>query len=1546
MPTLFSSASADIQDASPSATQVYQSQLEDYELLLSFMRAEIGSISQFRQTLLKPRTFSPLDQENETGQEALQQLLKTTDYLVLCKKHKVSPYYLMVTLRDGAYVYETSNRGSEKKVILPIRGHASLQVLTTRIEKSATLMGGEIRYDRLVSLPGIATFYGIAPWDPADTAAHKAATDTVEERIASYRLGLEDDFNILDLRRRPTEKDRAVIRTVLPASSAPSQVDRQKLQAQLIAREIVDAAIKFLPQTNTSLLTYLAQDVLPSATIEQVRATPTVYLQKILQGPEAKKLATILLSVMDWYGGETGEETSPQIRTKVVANALQMWLKTPTSENPDGIAGFDWQSRSHWGKSYQAIWHEFETHLRSKRASSEKEAVVIARLFLGQFPTEFGVNDIPPDLAYRSSVVWVNFVNGVNLINATDPKALRRMTFQKLVNLPLQRAEAATREQLNEISLARLLPTLDWAVTQGVILQKHREDYTQSEIALALTALDKHTGALNDSITLLKEEPPQRMSMAKTVAQKFFGKRYVEQGRKVARKRQESILWNSVPTLRGKEYDYYSLIDVLASDELDNQTRWYYTLSDGSRSTCFFSINSDRHITATFDDLFSTSGIPIARGALPDVKTEFHKSFQSHQEQQTTAYKTLISSQLASLAFSDRQAIESGELKIYSLRKETSRVEAQNETSEMILPLRARNGLILQTTCVTETRTYELLPRAGVIRRIENLAPKKFGAAEKTEQWRTAKSTVSVSVLRHKELPFDWDAHATGSTPKKGAVCQAIIEQLGNAFTAPPDTVATSNNVPLTLFSPRCMEISDFIATHLLFIDPKKLYTTAYGQTAFEKEKADKDKTLEIIKIFVPFWKSIEDLASGDKTRLINGAFGLFTDLASFALPVGKFASGSAKLISNAGRLTLRARLPEFASLTKELLILTLQALNPIDGIGQLLKALGTRGLKSGRFGIAQVKELAGKAGHYDFARSLPQISDGGRWRPLVSGDQLATIRGIDDVPVRNITATGKANYRLIDPVSSKPYGPSLTTHSGGLSLGRSRYSTLENNNRHVIVELAENSRVREVLEVNGSTTLFINEQPYRLKNGSLRRAELTEDTYKAIPCRVPRAPDPQLCKTSYVVRDPAPAPDIGSVDDVKGWAPWFGDTLYTPATGRAAMRIDTMLMPSTLTATMEFQKGIYGRVTVSVPAAGHELVDTVRTGATIVEAMDGSKHYIFMRLDAGNFYVAERAKGQNVFDTLTFKKADTLPEELKSELMVVYIGSLNANNMVRIHGQASVERALKAMDDIAISIGSHANPPDTLKLLKVDTSPGEAALFDHSTRMIVRSSTDGAATWSLSKAAPDSVRETTAEIFNNLFGRTVITVGPSTQAGPKALKIDKTMMELQHLISTNTGRPLHSPRNIAFAEIKTKAGVREVYVSVSGQQGDTDFLPLFDKNRTTNEVKVGSTRYFNIDSGPRFPETALSVTPEGKLQAIPHTIDNIEKYTPKLTSRPTSLDTESKLIGVIRGKYPDPKDLDSITIATTMAPCDSCSVVMKQFGYDGNPSALDVIWK
>ena len=1535
----------------PTAAQVHQGQIQDYELLLSFMRLEITSRADFQKSLIRPRTYSPLNQENETGQIALQQLLEDSDYRALCKSHNVSPHYLTVTIKEGAYVYETSNREGENKTILNLSGNPKWKNFRTHIEKSVQLLSGQIRHDRLIPVFRMATFYGITPWDPTHADQHQAAIDALEEKIAGFRLGLEEDFNILDFRPSPVKHSLKSSHAGLSAAAVRSQVRLLRTHYGLAARDIKRILQTYLPDGKTSLLTHLAGDILSSATVEQIRARPTAFLQKILESPEAETLGTHLLSAMDWYGGKPGEESSPRIRTKVVANALEIWFQSPPTDIPVRIAGYDFQARTHWGKSYPSIRGEFETHLlSSKQASSEKEAIVIARLFLRQFPAEFSVSDIPSDLPYRSSVVWVNFVNGVNLINATDPGALNRFNFEQLTRLPLEQSEGATAEQLENIGMARLLPTLDWAVSQGIIAQKQREAFTQLDIERAQAELDKHIATLNDAIIQLNKEPPKRLSIAQTAVDTNLApklnrlettdKHWYWKEHLLARKRHDYDRGKDTPTFANKAYDYYSAADVVASGKFDDRKPWHIAKNDHTVTTLKLSIDEYRNIQS--EGFVSVAKIGPT-GTLPDVKKQFDEEFLSHLQSLTAAYATLINNLLASLPYSDRKALELGELKIYTLRQQTFRVEAKHETPEKLLPLRTRNGLLLVTTFNGLTNTIELLPRAGIIRRIDNLAPNQFGGVLTYENWPAGMYSHSVETLSNRTLPFDWDAHATGVKPKSPARCEAIVEQLGHTFLAPSHSI---DEVPVSINSSRGKEISNFIATQLLYQDPKVIRATGYGETALEREDTELEKLRENIKAFVPFWKNIDDLASGDPQRIVNGAFGLSMEVAPFASPIGKFAAGSLRLIVNPGRLALSMRLPAFASTIKQVMILTLQALNPADMAVSLFQILGAKGLKLVRFGVFRIQQLRGKAGHYDFTRSLPRIRDAGNWKPLASGDQLARIRGIDDVPVRSIVSTSKTSYRLIDPLSSRPYGPAINASTDELLLGRSHYRTLENNDHHTIVELTRNSRVQEVLEVDGRTTLFIDDQPYRLQDGVLRRADLVEDAYKTIPCRPPRAPRFEVCRTSYVLRDPAPTPDIGSFDNTKGWAPWFGDLIYTPATGKMPIRISALRTKHSLQATMEFQKGIYGRFMVSIPVAGEPLVDNIRAGAIIVEAMDGSKHYVFMRLDAGDFYVAECAKGQSLTDMLTFNKATTPPTALEKELRTVYTGSLLANNMVRIHGQPLAERALKAIDDIAISIGGHANPPETLKWLKVDTSPAEAILFDHSTRMIVRTSVDGAATWSLSRAAPDSVRETTAEIFNTLFARQAITFASSTHAGPGALRIDDTMMQLQRLISSRTGRPVHHPRNIAFAEIKTKTGAHEVYVSVSGQQGDTAFLPLFAKNPATHEVSVGSTRYINIDRGTRFPQTALSVTPEGKLQAIPHTIDNIENYTPALTSRPTSLDTESKLISVIRSKYPDPKQLDSITIATTLAPCDSCSVVIKQFGYDGSPGALDVIWK
>ena len=1539
--------------SSPTTAQVHRGQLQDYELLLSILRDVEGSLSRFSNILLRPRFFSPLDHENETGQEALQQLLVDPDYRALCRKNNVSPHYLIVTLKEGVFVYETSNREGANKTELSLTGNENWQALRTRIEKAATLLGGQIRYDRLISAPRFATCYGLHPWDLANTAKHQAAIDTLEEKIAGFQLGLEDDFNILDLKPILKKEDLQVsLQGVLAAEP------HDELQEQFITGEIKRVIQSFLPEGITSPLTHLASDILASATPEKVAAQPTVFLQKILQSPEAEKLGTVLLATMEWYGGKMGEETSPHVRTKVLAQALQIWFKSRIIEYPDRIAGYDLKSNLNWGKSYRDIWKEFKDHLlTSKRASSEKEAIIMARMYLCEFPTEFRISDIPKDLPYRSSVVWVNFVSGVNFINLTDPKALGRKTFQQLVNTPLKIIADAQEEQSLAVALPRLLPTLEWAATQGLIPQKQPEEYSQLEVDLAISELDTHTNILNNALTQLDEAPPKRLSIAKSVINQDFPK-ITDRGSV------NESFWSDHELAEPARYlnlaKRYSVCDVVADNNFDSKKPWAVINKNSNTLIFYIWLDEDRKLH------IGDASTGKKHNTVCNAKELFEQNFNDHKTLLTGAYKILIKSLLASLTLPDRQALELGTLKLYTLRKETYKVEAQHETPEKILPLRARNGLLLLTTYKGITSTFELLPRAGVIRRINNLDITLFGGLLKSETWHIGMNPVPVEVLCHKTLPLDWKAHSTGSKPLDTAHCEAIIEQLGDTFMPPVSTVENVDDVALTIHSKRSQEISHFIATELLFVDPKALHHAAYGQTQFDRDEASQKSFENFVKTLVPFWKAIEDIESDDTERKVNGAFGLSLDLASFATPIGKLSSGSMKLLNNANRLTALAKLTAFASLTKEVSILALQALNLADGVGSLLKALGSRGAKLVKLGVVRIKAVAGKAGHYEFAQSLPQIGDPGRWKPLSTGDQLASVKDLGDVPVRNTGSAVSPAFHAVDPVSGKPFGPRLPAHD--LSMGRSTYQHIGIADNEELYVIAETAHVRKTLEVDGRTTVFIDNVPYRTHENALCRVDSLDasKSLKTLPCRSRRAPG-EICKTTYVITDsPAKRPTAGTFMDVEdSWAPWFGDGRFTPAQptstqsrqllafegkiyevrdgqliiykGRPqslGLTQKTPVAKNTINARLEFQEGIYGGLKVT--GSAEKIDDVHEVGALVVYSRDKSHRYVFTKLHMDDYYMVKLSASERVQGPLQMNKVSKqkfLEDTVEKELRRIYLGSLNANNSVRIHGRDKVHQALDKLDEFAVKIGAPANPLDELKWVKVTGYPASSLMFDGPTRATAITLTDGANVWAKSTMTSIELQQRVANRFDALFRRAPGNAANST-------KIDKAMEDLKELLPSGHQQKL---RNIAFAEVETVAGNIEVYVSVSGAGDNTRHLPLFKSNRG-NPVKHGDSLYFNVDRlrEPTTPES-LKLSSGEALLSIPHPITDPAR--PDVINWATSVDSESKLIGYIRDKYPNTGDIKSINVVTTLPPCDSCSIILKGFGYDHGVDALNVIW-
>lgn len=1515
--------------ALPRPLQQIQGQTDELAALIEHVRLTRRQHTSLSDKYYSPVLNSPLDRAQEAGQSFIQRLLNDPAFIDIARQRGFTIGYLRAIQTETGFNIEVANTSGDV-TLLDLGKQPQWNELKAGIERAALSLGGQIRSDRLLTLTQALRFYGLASVQPSTTATLSDLIHQLEEKLACIESGLENGVNVGSL-IPTTEHDKVLA--------------------------LVGA---LLDEGETSVIDKLANEAFPGVAADALRASPAVYLLKLLKSNSAENLARQLLESLEWYGANPDEDTPAFVGPGLVAEALRLWYCLSFDEQPGTIAGFRLSQPACQGASYRALRRDFERHLLdSGRVNTTTEQIMLGRLLLSRFPVEFQVHNIPDSLPYARSVVWVNFVHGAHLAHTLDPGLLLRLTAQQLIDFPFTKSEHASEDQLQLITLTRIAPALEWyQATQGF------SGPLEIDALRALTALDTACTELNKAIFQLDVPPPQRLDLAKNEIAKVFGKTHFlpDTFRLITeydQKRFKRAIFHEFPDLPPKRYEFH---EVYAGNGFKNGKTWALSLNGVSKSGIWLSLDEQQRLQVHNDlstrDAALFSLFSPDNEVMPDIKSLFNDRFEHYLSECRTAYQHLIENLLVTLPWHDRQCLARGEIKLFSLRAETESLNAWEETDQNTHTVRTRRGFVLQVANAAGIKAYyECLPCVGVIRLRADITPTDLGGTLKDENF-VPFSTLFLT-LRKKTLKFDWDAHEQGVAPRKGVTCEAIIDQVGPALPRPKFAGDIDVAADLSLTSLRTREIASLVGEHLLYLNPTALRAEAWGSTSFDRDE-NSPGLLDKIKAFIPFWGSIDSLRSNSYGERLLGALGLFIDIVSFGIPLGKFVAGSIRLLVNAGRVGIRATLPAFSKATGKLLTATLQNANPlaiIPAAATLTRFTvrmavrgafyGGRGLyQMGSRGVFRLRRLTGHADQFDFINGLPQVSDPGRWKPLASGDELASLSELDDVPLRNIAATGEPKRYLLDPLTSKLYGPRLSLLHDQLSMGQSSYQTLKNTDSHVLIELPESSQVLKVLEIDGRTSVIIDGAPYRLEDGTLRHVNQLEidDILTAVPCRLPRAPTPKKCETRYVKRTPAPTPSAGTFDESKGWAPWFGDSLYLPGETGTVIRRSAISTHPTLNATMEFQKGIYGRVKITVPDNGQ--IHVFEDGAIIMEARNGNQQYVFTRLNDGEFYVAKLEPGTPLAGPLTLNKASTLPKALREELLVVYTGSLNANNMVRLYGVNKVEQALRAMDEIAVPIGSIANPPGTLRLLKVDTSPSEAALFDHRTRQIVRSSTDGANTWSASKNAPDTIRQVTADVFNELFQGTVVRTTRSTAGSADALKIEETMNHLQQLVLSGGGT-MRNPRNIAFAEVMSKTGQREIYVSVSGNQGDTASLPLFASHPGVREVKVGETSYFNIDTGSRKRKaTSLAMTAGSKFLAIPHTIDNIKTYTPNVTLRPTSLDTETKIIEVLRNKYPDTDLIDSVTIATTLAPCDSCSVIMKQFAFDGGANALNVTWK
>jgi len=767
--------------------------------------------------------------------------------------------------------------------------------------------------------------------------------------------------------------------------------------------------------------------------------TPTAALEVLLLSATAQQLGRELIQSLSWYGSEPGEQITPVFLAQLVCKAVAL---------VDGQAspGDVWDNTTPcgtlimWGKSYARLQAERqEALLGAGKASSKAFACLLERVMRGSLSADFFIRDIPNDLSY-GSVRWLTFKHGVNLVQAINSDAAWRMSFQDITALVAQMASQtldaaapaqaqAAQEKAAAFAAARMEPAIVWAVVHGIVPCKPFVDYKPHDIEYVAAQLDRHEQLLLASAKALSVVAPDRMARARAELAHFKlspERRLVGPGAVVA-----------------------TLLDVYASEKDLNQWQPYY----------------DRRVEPTAQNLEQHAAFIKAYRRL--VALNFEQGFAAFLSAAKAGYQVVIATLLAGLPRVDRIALENGQVQMYTLRQVIG-YEEPGKVDRIKSDSVGRFGFILKSSYLNITRFYEVFAREMII----NPLPHDFtlvvgGVMQDLQIGGSGLHTYTYLARNGTSMAFDWSAYQKGTRPEAGKTSTFIADLLGEVLLANPYEHAQPPT-PKTLTSLRTQAITQTIAQHLFYVNERALYSKCKGATSLEGE----NPLVVLLKWFLPFWGTLEDLFSGDPDRIEQATLSAVTDLLIF-LPIGKFLGGTARVLRLTAGLGFRVVIPRLAPLAGHLVISLSKEILPdpvalLQGVGRLLKWGGKGALARGRRSYTLIsnglqrfrqsaKELTGQAGHYNLVRDLAVV-DPGRWKPLATGDELFMFEGIDHVPVRNIATRIDPTHVLVDSLSGVPFGPRLYTTD----------DAVERTMLAIKVELSKASKVQESGKFSG----------------------------------------------------------------------------------------------------------------------------------------------------------------------------------------------------------------------------------------------------------------------------------------------------------------------------------------------------------------------------------------------------------------------------------------------------------------------------------------------
>ncbi|RON44034.1 hypothetical protein [Pseudomonas frederiksbergensis] len=761
---------------------------------------------------------SPLSELTEVGKTELLAVMELDEFKQLMTTRQIDPAgHVLVT--GAGYVGARKLDGTWIDLDNAVKANAVLAGKFQSLALIATRLGGALRSNGDVTLEQMLKFYSLAPPVTAEDARIMAqrlrAVPLRPQSAQEYWNALGGTFAsvsspLLSRRLQIIEEPEHFMPRIGTSLYYWAALKRAEVTVVLSAaqrQQVRDAAVQFMAGINGSLFDYLAQKPVSGKSRESVRAGADLLISQMLACPRAQRLADRLTLAVTWQGDQARNAITRAGRHSLVLAAAILSLDPQAGQNRNTIAGINLADEQFWADSYGNLLTIIETRLVANHRLSTETAPLAAHLLLSGVAPEFLVRDIPEQIAYMTSQVWVHFKHCVAYLEGKYPGSSRRLSFENIMSGERLRAIKPGYWSLREFSG----PVIDWARANGV-LPSNGEVFTPAEFSTAKAALLTQFDGLQSSIEALhRVDATRRESALADLLRVFPGNERLEM-KVLARQSDTSNGERGGGTEPEQNVQLASCVDLhLAGQLVSDSNRWHSTLE-----ALDFSVMAQRfHL-------------------LGDVNRSYGQGFIARDSELWTTYVRALQYSLSLMSLSHRKRLEYGTLTLFLVGQSVAGTVAKGRFGILVL---------CQHPAYADC-AYEFFPRQITVVERTDLNARLLPVNSETVTGGMA--TQSLPTL----LPLDWVAYDQGEMPTPGASSTVILEKFGQINPA-LDQAATDANllsVPQTMTSFRIRRLAMEVLSNTLFAASLGLRASAGNAISLEDAIEGRDPWADYLK--------------------------------------------------------------------------------------------------------------------------------------------------------------------------------------------------------------------------------------------------------------------------------------------------------------------------------------------------------------------------------------------------------------------------------------------------------------------------------------------------------------------------------------------------------------------------------------------------------------------------------------------------------------------------------------------------------------------------